>query len=127
MGGERPGVPSIDATHRQTESTAVAEQPARAYRGEQLTIRNHDERTGYGLTLRVTTVDGDVLERTGYYVGSGTTKRVFDRWDAGEVTVDVVHAGESVGSVTTQLDDTSAGTVVIECGNGAVTVTSGPA
>lgn len=120
-------MPSTDATHRQTESTAVAEQPARAYRGEQLTIHNHDERTGYGLTVRVTAADGHVLERTGYYVGSGTTKRVFDVCEGGEVTIDVVHAGEAVGSVTTPLDDTPGGTAVIECGNGVVTVTTGPA
>lgn len=117
----------MDTTHRQTESTAVAEQPTRAYRGEQLTIRNHDERTGYGLTVRVTAADGRVLERTGYYVGSGTTKRVFDICDGGDVTVDVVHAGETVGSVRTRLDDTPTGTALIECGNGVVTVTSGPA
>lgn len=119
-------MPSTEATHRRTESTATTGPPAREYRGEQLTIRNHDERSGYGLTVRVIAADGNVLERNGHYVGSGTTKRVFDIADGGEVTVDVMHAGASVGSVTTHLDGTPEGTVVVDCGNGVVTVTAGP-
>jgi hypothetical protein len=43
------------------------------------------------------------------------------------VTVEVVHAGEFAGTVTTRLDDSREGTVVIECGNGVVTVTEGHA
>jgi hypothetical protein len=119
-------MPASMATHRRTESITRTADDA-AYRGEHLTLRNHDERTGYGITLRVSDADGRVLERTGYYLGSGTTKRVYDVADVGPVTVEVVHAGEFAGAVTTRLDDSREGTVVIECGNGVVTVTEGHA
>lgn len=118
-------MPSITSPHRRTESTARGGPADPDYRGEQLTIRNHDDGTGYGLTLGVTDDDGRVLVRTSYFVGAGTTKRVFDLCEPGEVTVEARHAGRSAGSVTTHVDDSPERTVVIECGDGAVTTRAG--
>ena len=115
------------ATHRQTESAARSPPLGRDYRGEQLTLRNHDASSGYGLTVVVSDPAGPVRARSRFVVGSGTTTRVYDLCEPGEVTVEVRHAGEAVGTVRTELDETPAGTVVVECGNGVVTAASGPA
>lgn len=65
-------------------------------------------------------------ERTRYFVGSDTTKRVFALCEPGEVTVEVFHAGERAATIKHTVDDTPGGTVVVECADGTVHATTGP-
>ncbi len=116
---------SVSSPHRRTESVARASTAGADYRGEHVTLRNHDDRSGYGLTICLRRPGGRVLERTDYYLGSGTTKRLFDVAAPGPVHVEVVHAGRPVAETACRLDETPDGTIVVECGNGVVTATAG--
>jgi len=110
---------------RRTESSGSATAAGRAHRGEQLTLRNHDHRSGYELGVHVTDGEGTTVERERFVVGSETTKREFGVCPPGEYTVAVSHAGEVADTVTARLDESATGTVVVECGNGVVSVTTG--
>jgi hypothetical protein len=118
-------MPTVSSHHRRTESAARATPAGTDYRGEHVTLRNHDHRSGYGLTICLRRPGGRVIERTDYYLGSGTTKRLFDVAAPGPVHAEVVHAGNSIAETACRLDDTPAGTIVVECGNGVVTATAG--
>jgi hypothetical protein len=115
----------VSSRHRQTESAAGRAPAGTTYRGEQVTLHNHDHRTGYGLGIRLSRPDGTVIERTDHYLGSGTTTRLFGICDPGPVHLEVAHAGRTVAETAGHLDDSPAGTVRIECGNGVVTATIG--
>jgi hypothetical protein len=118
-------MPSMATPRRRTES-ASSGGSTRAYRGEQLTLRNHDHRSGYGLDVRVTDDTGTTVARERYVVGSQTTKRAFDLCPPGEYTIEVSHGGERADAVTCRLGESAADTVVVECGNGVVSVAVGP-
>jgi hypothetical protein len=119
-------MPSTAATHRQTESSSRPAPPDGDDLGEHLTVRNHDAKGGYGLAIRVTDSTGN-CERTEYFVGADTTKRVFDCCEPGEVTVEVFRCDEPVATLATTVDETPSGTVVVECADGVVTAETGPA
>lgn len=115
-----PDMAARDSRHRRTES--LDRRPA-AYRGEQVTLRNRDDRTGYGLTLRVTRPDGDHVDRRDVYLGAGTTTRLFDVCDPGPVCLMVAHAGRPADAVEARLDGSQDGSVLVECGRGVVAAT----
>ena len=118
-------MPSTAPPRRRTESVGSSVSTGRAYQGEQLTLRNHDHRSGYELGVHVTDGEGTTVGQERYVVGSETTKRVFDVCPPGEYTVEVSHAGEVTDTVAGRLDESADGTVVVECGNGVVSVTTG--
>lgn len=119
-------MPATAIPHRRTESVARCAPRAHDYRGEHLTLRNLDPKGGYGLTVRLRDSAGR-REPNDYFLGSNTTKRVFDCCEPGEVTVEVFHAGERAATLTTTVDDTPSGTAVVECARGVVTARTGPA
>ncbi|MFB6369356.1 MAG: hypothetical protein ABEH42_03150 [Haloarculaceae archaeon] len=115
-------MPAMVSRHHRTESLT---KDGPIYRGEQVTLRNRDARTGYGLGIRIVRPDGEPAADRSVYLGADTTTRLFDVCEPGPVLLRVRHAGEQVDSVETRLGDSPDATARIECANGTVTATAG--
>jgi hypothetical protein len=121
----------------------AAARPSAVADAEDVLIRNHDFQWGYDLELSVVAADGsgaedvDVADADGsavvdgrpvheerYYLQPGATRSEFDVFESGEYEVRVVLDGCRTDAARVSVDHAEDG-VLIELGNGAVSVQDG--
>lgn len=112
----------VDTDRPTTEAAVTAPAPSRAT--EAVHVRNYDHRAGHSVRV---TVDrhGDVRLTARHYLRPGQSVRVTGSVDAGEHRVRVWVDGVERERADCRLDDTPAGTAVVEIGNGVVSLTDG--
>jgi hypothetical protein len=110
--------------HR-TNQRAVRRPASTVPASEDVLIRNHDFQWGYDLELTVEHADGETVFEDRYYLQPGGSRSEFDALGRGEY---VVHAElDNRRTVTTRvsIEAGAGGGVLIELGNGALSVHSG--
>ena len=91
---------------------------------EDLLVRNHDFQWGYDLGVTVTDEDGRTVHDERYYLQPGETKSEFDALDPGAYQVRVVLDNRRTATAHVEFDAATDG-VLVELGNGAVSVHDG--
>ena len=91
---------------------------------EDLLIRNHDFQWGYDVEVEVRDEDGPVHEAR-YYLQSGGTRSEGALLPAGVYHVRVVLDNDRTGSARCHVDDAGDAGILVELGNGAVSVHDG--
>lgn len=98
---------------------------SQSIRGQDLHIRNYDHRWGYDLYLEVVNEDGVQLFQKRYYLQPGRIESEFDVLPSGEHEVRATLDDSERTVQRIEIDDSPEHTVVIEVGNGALSVTEG--
>jgi hypothetical protein len=93
-------------------------------RSEDIFIRNFDTRRSYDLTVRIRDAEGIVFADQ-YYLTPGRTEHETDRLTAGEYEITVELDGRRREQRTCQVGSTVGNTVLVEVGNGIVSITEG--
>ena len=117
----RPGMFDADAGSTGTDGVDA---PAARVGIEDLLVRNHDFQWGYDLEVTVTVEDGRTVHDERYYLQPGETKSEFDALDPGAYEVRVVLDNRRTTTAHVEVDDSTDG-VLVELGNGAVSVHDG--
>lgn len=90
---------------------------------EAVRIRNYDHWQGHSVRVTVAPPDGEVSLVERHYLGPGETGELTGPLAPGEYDVRVWIDGVERAGRTCRLDATSAGTAVVELGNGVVSLT----
>ena len=120
--GQLADVPTMAEPHQHPQRTDSTASPSSAPTTEDVLIRNYDFQWGYDLEVTVTDADGDPVHDERYYLQPGETKSEFGVFGPGALEVHVVL--DNRRELTTSVDDGAAG-VLVELGNGAVSVHDG--
>lgn len=97
---------------------------ARDVGSEDVHVRNYDGRETHHLRLRAVDGDGRAVERS-YRLGPGATESETDLLPAGEYDVEVELDGLRRWAGHCRVDDGPEHTVLVEVGNGLVSITEG--
>jgi len=108
--------------HQQPQRTDATDAPPSPPTTEDLLIRNYDFQWGYDLEVTVSDADGKSVHDERYYLQPGETKSEFGLLDPGNYEFHVVL--DNRRELTTHVDDATDG-VLVELGNGAVSVHDG--
>lgn len=92
---------------------------------EDLFIRSYDHRLSYDIDVEVRTPDGQVVFQNRYYLLPGHIASETNVLPNSEVLVDVALDNEPEASVRCEIDEQPEHTVMIEVGNGALSLTQG--
>ena len=106
----------------ETESTRPRRPTATP--AEDVLVRNYDFQWGYDLEITARAEDGRTVHDERYYLQPGGTRSVFDVFDAGEYQVRVVLDDRRTETAAVRIEDAADG-VLVELGNGAVSVHGG--
>jgi len=109
--------------HQQPRRTDPTEPPS-ARSTEDVLIRNHDFQWGYDLEVTVTDANGESVHDERYYLQPGETKSEFGLLDPGNYEFHVVLDNRRELTTRVDVDDATDG-VLVELGNGAVSVHDG--
>lgn len=109
----------------QATGASAAAPTAAATGTEDVLIRNHDFQWGYDLELRASKPDGTTALEARYYLQPGGTRSEFGALEPGTYEVEVVLDGDREAARTCRLDGGPADGVLVELGNGAVSVHDG--
>lgn len=93
-------------------------------KSEEIHIRNFDVKRPYDLTIQVSDNQGLVFANR-YYLTPGKTESELDQLPPGEYEIEVELDGMRRETVRCEVDETPDKTVLIEVGNGTVSVTEG--
>jgi len=91
---------------------------------EDLLIRNYDFQWGYDLEVAVTGADGEPVHDERYYLQPGETKSEFGVFAPGDYELRIVLDNRRTVTASVGIDEATDG-VLVECGNGAVSVHEG--
>jgi hypothetical protein len=94
---------------------------------EAVRLRNYDHWQGHSLRVAVAPVDGDVVIAERRYLAPGQSERVAGSLEGGTYEIRVWVDGVERARASYRIDDSTAGTAVVELGNGVVSVTGGVA
>ena len=120
-----PDLESTDMVEGNAGIAGVAPiRPRNAAATEDLLVRNHDFQWGYDLEVDVTGADGETVLDERYYLQPGGSRSLFDVFDADEYEVRVVLDNRRTTTARVEVDDATDG-VLVELGNGAVSVHDG--
>jgi hypothetical protein len=110
----------------QAIKTAHNEQSAQTshLRSEDVFIRNFDTQRSYDLTVRIRDAEGIVFANR-YYLTPGRTEHETDRLTAGKYEVIVELDGRRRRQQTCRIGSAVEDTVLVEIGNGTVSITQG--
>lgn len=86
-------------------------------------LRNYDHWQGHSLRVAVAPVGGDVALTERHYLAPGQSTQLAGPLASGEYEVRVWVDGVERTRATCRLDDSAAGTAVVELGNGVVSLT----
>ena len=92
---------------------------------EEVFVRSYDHRLAYDIDIEVRTLDGEVVFEDRYYLLPGHTEIEKNAIPAGEMQVVVSLDNEVEKSTRCKIGDGPEHTVMIEVGNGALSVTEG--
>jgi hypothetical protein len=115
------GVNQARPRSRSRETTPVAD-PGRT---EDVLIRNYDHERGYDLRLTVRARTDETTFRNRYYLQPGEIVSECDQLPSGDYEVAVTLDDRQESSDTHRIDSSADHTVVIEIGNGALSLTEG--
>lgn len=91
---------------------------------EDVLIRNYDFQWGYDVDVAVTGADGETVHEERYYLQPGGTRSEFDVFEPGDYEVRVTIDNRRETAARVRVDDATDG-VLVELGNGAVSVHDG--
>ena len=120
--GRLADVSTMAERHQQPQRTDATDAPPSPPTTEDLLIRNYDFQWGYDLEVTVSDADGKSVHDERYYLQPGETKSEFGLLDPGNYEFHVVL--DNRRELTTHVDDATDG-VLVELGNGAVSVHDG--
>lgn len=92
---------------------------------EDIHVRNYDHQWGYDLSVEVVDDDGDVVFEQRYYLQPGRLESELDVVPAGEYEIRATLDNLEQASKPCRIDAAPEHTVVIEVGNGALSLTEG--
>ena len=121
--GRLADVSTMAERHQQPRRTDPTEPPS-ARSTEDVLIRNHDFQWGYDLEVTVTRADWETVHDERYYLQPGETKSEFGLLDPGNYEFHVVLDNRRELTTRVDVDDATDG-VLVELGNGAVSVHDG--
>ena len=110
--------------HQQPRWTDATEFPPSPPATEDVLIRNYDFQWGYDLEVTVSRADGGTVHDERYYLQPGETESEFGLFGSGEHAVHVVLDNRRALTTRVDVDDATDG-VLVELGNGAVSVHDG--
>lgn len=127
---EEPRVPERMRRQRSTDRPTAAGPPAGSPgrttpTTEDVLLRNHDFQWGYDVELVAERVADGTAFRKRYYLQPGATRRELGVLEPGEYAVRVRLDGDREGSGRCRIGDDPDATVLVELGNGAVSVHEG--
>lgn len=105
----------------ETMSSIVNRSPPEPARSEDVRIRNFDARA-HEVDVQVVAVDGDTAFERTYHLPPETTACVVNELEDGEYDVAATLDGRRHAIATCRIDDRPEGTIVVETGNGVVSV-----
>jgi len=121
--GRLADVSTMAERHQQPRRTDPTEPPS-TRSTEDVLIRNHDFQWGYDLEVTVTRADWETVHDERYYLQPGETKSEFGLLDPGNYEFHVVLDNRRELTTRVDVDDATDG-VLVELGNGAVSVHDG--
>ena len=121
--GRLADVSPMAERHQQPRRTDPTEPPS-TRSTEDVLIRNHDFQWGYDLEMTVTDANGESVHDERYYLPPGETKSEFGLLDPGNYEFHVVLDNRRELTTRVDVDDATDG-VLVELGNGAVSVHDG--
>jgi hypothetical protein len=107
---------------RHVESRADAETPPAS---EAVHVRSHDHEWAYDLDLEIAALDGEVVFQRRYYLQPGASRSEVGDLPDGEYEVRAILDNEHREVRRCRIDATTEGTVVVEIGNGVLSLTQG--
>lgn len=91
-----------------------------------LCLRNHDVERAYEVTVRAVNLDDREQVRRSYALRPGDLRRELGAFPPGRYNVAVTLDAGARETVTCRLSEHPADTVLVECGNGVLSVTTDP-
>lgn len=88
-------------------------------------VRNYDHRDGHSVHVTLEALDDGTRLTQRSYLAPGQSTRVSDALESGRYRLRIRVDGVERRRVNVELDETPAGTVIVELGNGVVSVTRG--
>ncbi|MFB6361230.1 MAG: hypothetical protein ABEH59_07890 [Halobacteriales archaeon] len=92
---------------------------------EDIHIRNFDHQWGYDLAIEAVDEDGETVLEKRYYLQSGRVESELDVLPAGEYEIEATLDNLKQETLWCRIDDDPEHGVVIEVGNGALSLTEG--
>ncbi|MFB6359961.1 MAG: hypothetical protein ABEH59_01415 [Halobacteriales archaeon] len=92
---------------------------------EDIHVRNYDHQWGYDLTLEVFDADGEAVLETRYYLPPGQFESEINALPAGRYAVQATLDNRKDASAEVRIDTDVEHTLVVEVGNGALSLTEG--
>lgn len=114
----RTGDPPVTADQRRPR-------PRDGVRTEDIHVRSYDHRWSYDLDVEVRTRDGIQVFRERYYVAPGQSTSELNALPSGEHEITVTVDDDRCERVQCRIGDSPDHTVVIEVGNGVLSVSEG--
>lgn len=119
--------------HVDARDRAVIQPPGRENRparrdvvgSEDLLVRNYDHRWGYDLAIEAIDVSGEIVFERSYYLQPGQLKSEAGVLDEGEYEIRAVLDNLQEATISCRVDAEAEHTVVVEVGNGALSLTEG--
>ncbi|MDZ7701530.1 MAG: hypothetical protein U5J98_05380 [Halobacteriales archaeon] len=112
--------PAADQFERET----IADRPE-LIGTEHVHIRNHDYQWGYDLTLEIVDADGHAVFEDRYYLQPGQIESELDALPPGEYEVRATLDNLQEASLECRIGPSPEETVVVELGNGILSLTAG--
>lgn len=92
---------------------------------EHVHLRNHDHQWGYDLALEVVDADGRAVFEDRYYLQPGQTESELDALPAGEYEIRATLDNLQEATLECRIGPDPEHTVVVEMGNGVLSLTAG--
>jgi hypothetical protein len=92
---------------------------------EAVHVRSYDHEWAYDLHVEIATLDGDVVFQQRYYLQPGASRSEVGILPNGEYEIQATLDNEHRESEQCRIDATTDGTVVVEIGNGVLSLTQG--
>lgn len=92
---------------------------------EDIHVRNYDHQWGYDLSIKVTDAESDVVFVKRYYLPPGRVESELDALPSGEYEIEATLDNLKQATLTCRIDDDPEHSLVIEIGNGALSLTEG--
>lgn len=93
--------------------------------GEDIHVRSYDNQWSYDLSIEVTDTDGDVVFENRYYLQPGRVESELDALPAGDYEVEATLDNLKQETLRCRIDGDPEHSVVIEIGNGALSLSEG--
>lgn len=112
-------------THQQLSSGSPTAEQVEALGTEEILLRNYDHQWGYDIELDVLDANGNSVYEKQWYLPPGQVGTEMDALPSGEYEVRVTLDNHKQETLVCSIDATAGNTVVIEVGNGVMSVTEG--